>query len=148
MWYPIEYANTLMWAPAHGGRAGYARDRSPSAFTVRRCQIRLAHAEARPTPAMAGSLRCPDQTVRHVMHAFHQRGRAVLQPRSSRPPTRSTSFEAGACESLRALLPQSPRTCGQPTRRWTRARAAEVSVAQGLTPRLVSDEPMRLALRH
>jgi hypothetical protein len=121
--------------------------RSPSAFTVRRCQILLAKAAARPTPALAGSLRCTEQTVRHVIHAFHQRGLAVLQPLSSRPHTMSTIFEAGACESLRALLHQSPRTFGKPTSRWTLALAAKVSFAQGLTPRLVSDDTIRLALR-
>jgi hypothetical protein len=81
------------------------------------------------------------------MHAFHQRGLAVLQPLSSRPHTPSTIFDVGTCESLRALLPQSPRTFGKPTSRWTLALAAEVSFAQGLTPRLVSDETIRLALR-
>jgi hypothetical protein len=29
MWYTLGYANTLICAPTHGGRAGYARDRSP-----------------------------------------------------------------------------------------------------------------------
>ena len=121
--------------------------RSPSAFPVRRCQILLARAEGQPTTAMAGSLRCTDQTVRHVIHAFHHRGLAVLQPLSSRPHPTATLFDAGACESLRALLHQSPRTFGQPTSRWTLALAAEVSCAQGLTPRLVSDATLRLALR-
>src|SRR2546423_14906554 len=55
-------------------------------------------------------------------------------------------FTAGVCEALRALLHQSPRTFGQPTSRWTLALAAEVSFAQGLTPRLVSDEAIREAL--
>jgi hypothetical protein len=96
---------------------------------------------------IAGSLRCTDQTVRNVIHAFHHRGLTVLQPLSSRPHTTATLFDAGACESLRALLHQSPRTFSQPTSRWTLALAAEVSFAQGLTPRLVSDETIRLALR-
>jgi transposase len=121
--------------------------RSSSAFTVRRCQILLASAEGQSTTVMAGSLRCTDQTVRNVIHAFHQRGLTVLQPLSSRPHTLSTIFDAGTCESLRALLHQSPRTFGKPTSRWTLALAAEVSVAQGLTPRLVSDEAIRVALR-
>ena len=121
--------------------------RSPSAFTVRRCQILLASAEGQPTTAIAGSLRCTDQTVRNVMHACHHRGLAVLQPLSSRPHTTSTLFDAGACEALRVLLHQSPRTFGQPTSRWTLALAAEVSFGRGLTPRLVSDDTMRLALR-
>src|SRR5215471_2231794 len=51
--------------------------RSSSAFTVRRCQILLASAEGQPTTAIAGSLRCTDQTVRNVIHAFHQRGLTV-----------------------------------------------------------------------
>jgi Winged helix-turn helix len=121
--------------------------RSPSAFTVRRCQMLLASAEGQPTTVIAGSLRCPDQPVRHVIHAFHQRGLAVLQPLSSRPHPTSTIFDAGACESLQALLHQRPRTCGPPTSRWTLALAAEVSFAHGLTPRLVSDDTLRLALR-
>jgi hypothetical protein len=121
--------------------------RSSSAFTVRRCQILLASAEGQPTTTIARGLRCTDQTVRNAIHAFHQRGPAVLQPLSSRPHTTATIFDAGACESLRALLHQSPRTFGQPTSRWTLALAVEVSCAQGLTPRRVSDETIRLALR-
>jgi transposase len=121
--------------------------RSSSAFTVRRCQILLASVEGQSTTAIAGSLRCTDQTVRNVIHAFHQRGLAVLQPRSSRPHTMSTICDAGTCEALQALLHQSPRTFGKPTSRWTLALAVEVSFAQGLTPRLVSDETIRLALR-
>lgn len=121
--------------------------RSPSAFTVRRCQVLLASAEGQPTTTIARQLHCTDQTVRNAMHAFHQRGLTVLHPLSSRPHTTSTIFDAGACESLRSLLHHSPRTFGKPTSRWTLQLAAEVSFAQGLTPRLVSDEAIRVALR-
>src|SRR5205823_55389 len=121
--------------------------RSPSAFTVRRCQMLLAGAEGQPTPTIARHLRCTDQTVRNAIHAFHRRGLTVLQRQSSRPHTTSALFDAGACASLRALLHQNPRTFGKPTSRWTLALAAEVSFAQGLTPRLVSDETIRTALR-
>ncbi len=121
--------------------------RSASAFTLRRCQILLASAEGQSTTAIAHDLRCTDQTVRNALHAFHQRGLAALQPQSSRPHTCATIFTPGVCESLRALLHQSPRTFGKPTSRWTLALAAEVSFAQGLTPRLVSDEAIRVALR-
>src|SRR5712691_6438453 len=76
--------------------------RSPSAFTVRRCQIRLASAERQPTTTIARDLRCTDQTVRHTIHAFHQRGLAVLQPLSSRPHPTSPIFNAEVCTSLRA----------------------------------------------
>jgi transposase len=121
--------------------------RSASAFTVRRCQILLASAEGQATTTIAHDLRCTDQTVRNAIHAFHQRGLAVLQPLSSRPHSTPTIFDAGTCESLWALLHHSPRTFGKPTSRWTLALAAEVSFAQGLTPRLVSDEAIRVALR-
>ncbi len=121
--------------------------RSASAFTVRRCQILLASAERQPTTMIARDLRCTDQTVRNALHACHQRGLTALQPLSSRPHTTSTIFDAGTCESLRALLHQSPRTFGKPTSRWTLALAAEVSFAEGLPPRLVSDEAIRVALR-
>src|SRR5207302_1703548 len=109
--------------------------------------IRLGGAEGQSTTTIAHDLRCTDQTVRNALHAFHQRGLAVWQPLSSRPHSTSTMFDAGVCESLRALLHQSPRTFGKPTSRWTLALAAEVSFAQGLTPRLVSDEAIRVALR-
>ena len=121
--------------------------RSASAFTVRRCQILLASAERQPTTTIARELRCTDQTVRNTIHAFHQRGLAVLQPLSSRPHTTAAIFTPGGCEALRALLHQSPRTFGKPTSRWPLALAAEVSFAEGLTPRLVSDEAIRVALR-
>ena len=121
--------------------------RSSSAFTVRRCQILLASAEGQVTTTMAHDLRCTEQTVRNALHAFHQRGLAALQPQSSRPHTSAAIFDAGTCEALRALLHQSPRTFGKPTSRWTLQLAAEISFAQGLTPRLVSDDAIRVALR-
>ena len=121
--------------------------RSSSAFTVRRCQILLASAEGQSTTTIAHALRCTDQTVRNALHAFHQRGLPALAPQSSRPHTVATIFDAATCEALRALLHQSPRTFGKLTSRWPLALAAEVSCAQGLTPRLVSDETMRGALR-
>ena len=121
--------------------------RSSSAFTVRRCQILLASAEGQSSTTIAHALRCTDQTVRNALHTFHQRGLPALAPHSSRPHTVATIFDAATCEALRALLHQSPRTFGKPTSRWTLQLAAEVSFAQGLTPRLVSDEAIRVALR-
>jgi transposase len=121
--------------------------RSSSSFTVRRCHILLTSAEGQSTTAIAHVLRCTDQTVRNALHAFNHYGLAALHPQSSRPHTTAMIFDVGTCESLRALLHHSPRTFGKPTSRWTLALAAEVSFAQGLTPRLVSDEAIRVALR-
>src|SRR5215217_660291 len=104
--------------------------RSPSVFTVRRCQILLASAPAQSTTTIAHALRCTDQTVRNTLHAFHQRGLTALGPQSSRPHTMATIFDTGPCESLRALLHQSPRTFGKPTSRWTLALAERVLEAR------------------
>jgi transposase len=121
--------------------------RSCEAFTVRRCHILLASAEGHHTTTIAQTLRCHDQTVRKAIHAFNQRGVAALRAQSSRPPRTPAVFEADGRERLRALLQQSPRPFGQPTSRWTLALAAEVSFAQGLTPRQVSGETIRQALK-
>jgi len=122
------------------------RLRSASAFTVRRGQLLLASAAGQSTTTIAHNLRCTDQTVRNTIHAFQQRDLAVLQAQSSRPHMTASIFDTGTCEALRVLLPQSPRTFGKPTSHWTLALAAEVSFAQGLPPRLVSDETIRVAL--
>ena len=121
--------------------------RSPAAFTLRRCQMLLASAEGHSPPTIARALRCNDQTVRNAIHDFHERGFQALQPRSSRPHTTHALFDARSLERLRALLHQSPRSFGKDTSVWTLDLAAEVSFAQGLTPRLVSDETIRTALK-
>jgi len=107
----------------------------------------LASAAGQPTPAIARTLRCNDQTVRNAIHAFHARGLAALRPQSSRPHTTQATFDAQGRERLQALLHQSPRTFGKPTSLLTLHLAAEVSWTQGLTSRQVSGETMRTTLR-
>jgi len=119
---------------------------SSSGFTVRRCQMLLASAEGQHTTAIARTLRCNDQTVRNAIHDFARRGLAALQPKSSRPHHTQAVFSAQDREQLRTLLHQSPRTFGKPTGIWTLKLAAEVSFAQGITARQVSDETIRTAL--
>lgn len=97
-------------------------------------------------PTIARALLCNDQTVRNAIHDFNERGLQALQPRSSRPHTTHALFDARALDRLRILLHQSPRSFGKDTSVWTLELAAEVSFAQGLTPRLVSDETSRAAL--
>ncbi len=122
--------------------------RSSAGFTVRRCQMLLASADGQHTTSIARTLRCNDQTVRNAIHTFNQRGLAALQPTSSRPHTTPATFDARSRDHLRALLHQSPRTFGKDTSVWTLDLAAEVSFAQGITPRKVSGETIRAALAH
>jgi transposase len=124
-----------------------AARRSSESFTLRRSQILLASARREPVPQIAHALGCNQQTVRNAIHAFNQRGVAALAKGSTRPKTVPHAiFDAARCEQVRALLHQSPRTFGKPTSVWTLSLAADVSHEQGLTPRRVSDEAIRLAL--
>ena len=50
-------------------------------------------------------------------------------------------------EQLKGLLHRSPRDFGKGTSVWTLALAAEVSFAEEITPRLMSDDSIRLALK-
>jgi transposase len=120
--------------------------RSSAGFRVRRCQMLLASAAGQHTTTIARTLRCNDQTVRNAIHTFNQHGLAALQPKSSRPHTTQAIFDAPARERLRTLLHQSPRTFGKETSVWTLELAAEVSFAEGITARRVSDETIRAAL--
>ena len=108
----------------------------------------LENADGVHTTTIARTLRCNDQTVRNAIHDFNQRGLATLQPKSSRPHTTPAVFSERGYEQLRAQLHQSPRSFGKNTSVWTLELAAEVSFAQGITKRKVSDETIRTALKH
>src|SRR5215831_15300100 len=120
--------------------------RATRGFTVRRCHILFASAEGQHTIAIARTFRCNDQSVRNTIHDFDSRGRAALQPKSSRPHTTPASCDADGLERLQELLHQSPRVFGKATSLWTLELAAEVSFAQGLTRRRVSDATIRAAM--
>ena len=123
--------------------------RSSSSFTLRRCQIVLASARGQHARLIAEQLGCDDQTVRNAITAFNQRGRTALQPGSTvsrRLP--HAVFDATRRKRLRELLHQSPRTFGHATSVWTLPLAATVAYAEGITPRKVSGEAIRLALAH
>ena len=140
---PPLYVRAFTEAEQH---AIEAARHSSEAFTVRRRQILLASARREPVPRIAHALGCNEQTVRNAIHAFDQHG-VALDKGSTRPKTVPHAiFDARRCEQVRALLHQSPRSFGKPTSVWTLALAAEVSHEQGVTPRRVSDEAIRLAL--
>jgi transposase len=121
--------------------------RSRDVFTFRRCQILLASARGDRAPRIAEQLGCDDQTVLDALHAFNAHGLDALHKGSSRPhrpPPRA--FPGERAEQLRALLHRSPRDFGHATSLWTLDLAAEVSLAQGLTERLVTGEAIRKTL--
>jgi transposase len=120
--------------------------RSPSAFTLRRCQILLASAGGLKPSEIRDRLGCSTQTARNAIRAFHAAGTGCLGEGSHRPKSARPEIDAPAAERLRALLHRSPRDFGKPTSLWTLALAAEVAFAEGLTARRVSHESIRRAL--
>ena len=122
--------------------------RAPSSFTLRRCQMLRASQRGLHAQQIADQLSCDDQTVRNAIRAFNQHGLAALQPGSTAPHHRPQAvFDAARRERLRDLLHQSPHTFGHATSVWTLPLAATVACAEGITPRAVSGEAIRLALQ-
>src|SRR6185437_14216891 len=107
--------------------------RATEAFTVRRCQILLASADGTSPTALAYQLRCSARTVRNAVHAFAREGLACLKEKSSRP--------------LTDLLHHRPRLLGKATSLWTLELVAEVCYGKGWTPRQLSGEAIRVALK-
>lgn len=121
--------------------------RSPSAFSLKRCQILLASAEGKVPSQIAGQVGCVVQTVRNALKAFNRVGLECLTPQSSRPQTSSRFFDQSKSEALGQLLKQSPRTYGQSSSLWTLEVVAQVCFETGLTEQLVSNETIRRALK-
>jgi transposase len=121
--------------------------RSGDAFPLRRCQILLASAQRQTPQQIARNLGCAPSSVRHVIHAFHQEGLDCLREKSSRPTTVKPVLGAEHAEPLKALLHQSPRTLGKPTSLWSLPLVATVCFERGWTPRPLSGEAIRQALK-
>jgi hypothetical protein len=140
---PPIYVHPLTDAEREAVEAGL---RSSDAFTLRRCQIVRASAQATPVPASAQALGGNEQPVRNAIHAVNRAGLAALRRGSSRPPTTQATFDAAGAERLRALLHRSPRAFGHDTSLWTLDLAATEACKQGLTERPVTGETVRAPL--
>jgi transposase len=123
-----------------------AKLRSSEAFTLRRSQILLASARRKRPREIAEELGCASQTVRNAIRAFNERGLAALQEGLHRNLTSSATFDAARREQLQTLAHRSPRDFGHATSVWTLPLLAEESARQGITPRPMSTETVRLAI--
>ena len=121
--------------------------RSRDAFVMRRCQILLASASGKRASRIAVDLGCDTDTALNAINAFNWARLGALVAGSFVPKTIHRAFDAEAAERLRALLHESPRNFGKTSSTWTLELAAEVSLAQGLTPERVSREAVRTALQ-
>lgn len=121
--------------------------RSAEAFTVRRSQILLASADGKAASAIARDLHCTSPTVRNAIHAFAQNGLDCLHEKSSRPHSAQPLLGPSRAEPLKEILHQRPRAFGKPTSLWTLDLVAQVCHAKGWTPRVLSGETIRQALK-
>ena len=121
--------------------------RAPDAFTVRRCQLLLASARGDSPAAIARQLGCTARTARNAIHAFAHQGLDCLREKSSRPHSARPFLDQTSTEPLKDLLHHSPRTLGKPTSLWTLDLVAEVCHQRGWTPRPLTGEAIRVALK-
>jgi transposase len=121
--------------------------RSRAAFTVRRAQILLASADRQRPAQIASRLGCTPGTVRNALHAFAHEGTGSLAEKKRGPKDVQPILGAAEVEQLRGILHQSPRRFGRPQSTWTLDRLADVAFEQGLTPRRLSHEAIRQAVR-
>jgi transposase len=121
--------------------------RSPNAFTLRRCQVLLASAQGQSLRAIARNLGCAKNTARNAIQAFQAEGLACLREKSSRPHSAQAFLSEGHTPALEDLLHHSPRLHGLKTSLWTLDLLAEVCFRQGWTPRQLTGEAIRQALR-
>jgi transposase len=121
--------------------------RSAAAFTVRRCQILLHSADGQGCARIARNLGCAVGTVHNALHAFDREGLACLQEKSSRPHSARPCLDERFTEPLKDLLHHSPRLFGKPTGLWTLPLLAAVCHGHGWTPRELTGEAIRVALK-
>ena len=121
--------------------------RAADAFSVRRCQILLASANGQRAPTIARNLGCAVATVHNALHAFQREGLACVQPKSRRPHSAHAFLDERFTDALKDLLHHSPRSLGKPTSLWTLDLVAEVCPRRGWTPRQLTGEAIRVALK-
>jgi hypothetical protein len=138
------FVRTLTAAEQQQLQAGL---RSADAFTVRRCQVLLASAKGQRAPVIARHLICAVGTVHNALRAFSREGLGCLREKSSRPHSAHAFLDERFTDALKELLHHSPRLLGKPTGLWTLDLVAEVCHGKGWTPRPLTGEAIRVALK-
>ncbi len=121
--------------------------RSREAFTLRRAQILLASAEGLHASAIAARVGCAIGTVHNTLHAFEARGTDCLGEKKRGPKGARPVLDEAQADPLRGILHQSPRRFGKVRSTWTLDLLADVAFEQKLTPRRLSHEAVRQAVK-
>jgi len=128
-------------------QALHAGLRSREAFTLRRAQILLASADGQRPSRIAARIGCAVGTVRNTPHAFAAEGAGCLGEKKRGPKDVPPILDAAKAEPLKGILHQSPRRFGKARSTWTLDLLADVTFEQGLTPRRLSHEAIRQAVK-
>jgi transposase len=121
--------------------------RSREAFTLRRAQILLASAAGQRPAAIAARVGCAVGTVHNAIHAFADEGVGCLIEKKHGPRDARPILDEATTDPLKGILHQSPRHFGKPRSTWTLDLLADVAFEQGLTPRRLSHEALRQAVK-
>ena len=121
--------------------------KSADAFTVRRAQMLLASADGHGPAAVGRVVGCTAQAVRNAVRAFEADGLACLTAKSHARRDPGRVWDRSRDADLKDLLHRRPREFGRPTSLWTLARVADVCHQKGWTPRVLSAETVRQALK-
>src|SRR5574338_892070 len=141
---PPLFVRELTDSERQAVRAGL---RSREAFTLRRAQILLASADGRHASAIAARVGCAIGTVHNTIHAFQREGVGCLVEKTRGPKDVPPVLDAARADPLRGILHQSPRRFGKSRSTWTLDLLADVAFEQGLTPRRLSHEAVRQAVK-
>jgi len=121
--------------------------KSADAFTVRRSLVLLASADGLGPSAVGRLVGCTAQAVRNAIRAFEAGGLVCLTAKSHARKDPGRVWNRDRDEDLKNLLHRRPRAFGKPTSLWTLALVAEVCHEKGWTPRVLSIEAIRRALK-
>jgi transposase len=144
----MNTARTFVRPLTAGERQALEKGRkSADPFTVRRSQVLLASADGLGPAAIGRLIGCSAQAVRNAIRAFEADGLACLAAKSHARKNPGRAWDRGRDEDLRDLLHRRPRAFGKPTSLGTLALVAEVCHEKGWTPRVLSAEAIRRALK-
>jgi transposase len=144
----MNKARTFVRPLTTGERQALEKGRkSADLFTVRRSQVLLASAGGMGPAAIGRLIGCTAQAVRDAIRAFGADGLACLAARSHARKDPGRVWDRDRDEDLKDLLHRRPREFGRPTSLWTLALVAEVCHERGWTPRVLSIEAIRQALK-
>ena len=128
-------------------RALQAGLRSREAFTVRPAQVLLASAEGQRPSRIATHVGCAVGTVHNTIHAFGKEGTDCLSEKRRGPKDAQPILDEAKADPLKGILHQSPRRFGKTRSTWTLDLLADVAFEQELTPRRLSHEAVRQAVK-